>query len=547
MDHRVEKEVLHRMNQLHRMLRLAYYAIVGLYCLWVLSLPVLPTQDGPLHLYYVNVLRHLLAQDNALYSGTYTIGRYIPPYSLYYYGLIGLGHFTSLENADKIMACLFFVVFAAGARKLLRVVMGTTSDLPSFLVLPILLNWPLMMGFLNYSLATGMACFALAAWCRGAAKPGWKPRALFLFLLLLLLLTHPVPWIFVEGFAFFDLGLRLLRGRVAGRTFWFADMATALAGAAGYFFLRSFHNVAAAAAPPDEETGSLARRVLNRIKQYVAEHGIAIFADGHRPATLVYRFLLAGLIAALIVLAVRALRLQWREQPDSMQTTWSLFAILFLLLMPFIPPSLNGSAFFANRLLLPLYLSLLLGAAPLLRTGRLAAMLAGVGTAFSLLVLALAVKEITPVAKDVASVANLPVLHTDQPGLLVAHLNPLLTNLSFNPYFWSGAAYTRQHNLLLYNTAWLELAIIPVKLTTAGKAKLDPAYYPEAPRYGNMAFANPEARRMALDRSAFLLGPVSAGTASDDLRNQTPNDLPEPDLQGWRCTRQPFWELCTKR
>ncbi len=35
-------------------------AIAAAYCGWIISLPIFPTQDGPIHLYYTRVLHALL-------------------------------------------------------------------------------------------------------------------------------------------------------------------------------------------------------------------------------------------------------------------------------------------------------------------------------------------------------------------------------------------------------------------------------------------------------------------------------------------------------
>ena len=113
-------------------------------------MPVFPSQDGPLHLYYVHVFHDLLHHVHGDYFRTYYIGRYLPAYSLYYYGLMALNSIVSLQNADKLIVCIFFLVFGLGVRKLMQVVS------------PAAVWAPLLMGFVNYALATGLACYALA-------------------------------------------------------------------------------------------------------------------------------------------------------------------------------------------------------------------------------------------------------------------------------------------------------------------------------------------------------------------------------------------------
>ena len=154
-------------------------ALVAGYCAWVLSMPVFPSQDGPLHLYCVEVFRQLLAHHPGPYAQTYFINRYVPPYSLYYYGLIALGKLVSLTMADKIIVCSYFVILPLGLRSLLRSVAGS-ADWTPLLFMPVLLSWPLMMGFVNFCIALGFACFALAAWTRNQTRSGVWPRIPFL-------------------------------------------------------------------------------------------------------------------------------------------------------------------------------------------------------------------------------------------------------------------------------------------------------------------------------------------------------------------------------
>ncbi|MGI4831634.1 MAG: hypothetical protein ACRYFU_26150, partial [Janthinobacterium lividum] len=101
---------------------LLYAAVVLLTCVWVLSLPVFPSQDEPLHLYYVHIFSQLLGHENTTYTATYTIRHLFPPYATYYYALIGLGHFVSLENADKLVVCGCIFLFAVAGWVLLRAV-----------------------------------------------------------------------------------------------------------------------------------------------------------------------------------------------------------------------------------------------------------------------------------------------------------------------------------------------------------------------------------------------------------------------------------------
>ena len=71
--------------------------------------------------------------------------------------------------ADKLLVCLIFITTAFGFRYLARC-LGPSGDLMSLFIIPLLLNWPLGMGFYNYCLAIGMALWALGFWYRAVQQ-----------------------------------------------------------------------------------------------------------------------------------------------------------------------------------------------------------------------------------------------------------------------------------------------------------------------------------------------------------------------------------------
>ncbi len=445
-----------------------YLAILAVHCAWVLSMPVFPSQDGPLHLYYVSVFRDLLQHAHGTYSTTYYIGRYLPAYSLYYYGLIALGSICTLQMADKLMVCIFFVVFGLGVRRLMQAVSGSAVWAP-LLILPMLLNWPLMMGFVNYALATGMACFALAIWCRNADSPTLLPRLRFLLLLGAVLLTHPVPWLLVIVFVFFDLAVRAVRLRRDGTSpvtltrAWRLDLMAALTASLGIFFLLSFRNLKGHAIHTVPSEGRFFHALMVRLADYRHLYGVVLFIDGSTSSHL-HRLLFLPAVLVLIALAVWGLIRAWATHDSSPRLTWALFALGLLLVFPLIPANLNGSYFFAMRLMFFIYTCLAIAASGMLQSRRFVLPVAAAFAALSLFTLALAHRHITPVAHEVAALQSAPTVPMDRPGLLMWPQDNTTGPLAFNPLLWAGAGYMRQHGAVVYNTAWLELAIIPIKV-----------------------------------------------------------------------------------
>jgi hypothetical protein len=528
-------------------------AIVILYCVWVLSMPVFPSQDGPLHLYCVEVFRQLLAHHPGVYSQTYFINHYLPPYSLYYYALLVLGKVTTLEMADKLIVCGYFILLPFGLRSLMRATGGDTDWAP-LLMTPVFISWPLMMGFVNYCIAIVFACFALALWCRNQSRPGIWPRIQFLLWLLLILFTHPVPWMFVLGFCFLDLALRVMRSwKVQDRSVarqvlghLRLDLGAAVVGCLGYFYLIRFPSKTPPVdpwAPPDVP---YKHQILLNVFDYLRTRGLTVFTGTSGTAlvsrlgvTLVFT---AGLLfsARYALAAIRSKRWDW-------PSIWFVFALVFLIVLPFVPVNLNGSFYFAWRLLLLLYLSVAIAAsAGMAKNTRGAVVLALFAMGVSLINLGLAFRLISPTARAIASLRDAPVIESEKPGMLIRPAGATLPEgLSYNGELWAGANYFRQHNLVMFNTSWINLPIIPIKPRPERVDELDAQYRLETPMLGAGLFWNRQAAQQVLDRVGFVLAmrvntPVQESPFADVEGSSTPGSW----AAGWRCLARPEWKLC---
>ena len=73
---------------------LAFAALITALCMWILSLPLFPSQDGAAHVYYATVSRDLLLGPSA-FAHDFRIARPFPPYSLHAYLLMALLQGTS--------------------------------------------------------------------------------------------------------------------------------------------------------------------------------------------------------------------------------------------------------------------------------------------------------------------------------------------------------------------------------------------------------------------------------------------------------------------
>ncbi len=516
-----------------------YWLVVLLYCGWVLSMPVYPSQDGPLHLYYANVLRHLLSGSHNVYTATYTVGRHFPPYATYYYLLVGLSYLVPFEVADKLVVCLVFVLFGWAVRRLARVTGGDDIFAP-FLILPILFNWPVMEGLLSFSLGTVFGLFALEAWCRNACRPSAVARIAYLLLLVMVILSHAVAFLFVVGFTFAELLLRRLR-RDAPRLLG-ADVATALAGAAGIVYLLSFRNIAVAAEPQGPHHFSIAGALRLNAGYFAKQFGLSLFG-GTAPEVLVYRILLLVLTVVAVVLAARSLRTAWRSPAGYLASVWGVYSLVLFCVLPLVPNDINGGYFFAIRLMVSVLAALVVAASfsmPAWRGDGGRVLLAAACAAFSIFVLALSNRMLAPYARAVASLEDAPAVVSPLPGLLLDR-GAYGDGLQTNPFNWAPAAYMRQHGLLMYNTPWLETAIIPVKVRPDALPRVDCTYL-TSPVANFMPVLRLEPGRDALlGRVGFTMG-----MHTHIMPNATPFFDGRPQDHGWTCQSNAYWTLCQR-
>lgn len=525
---------------------LATVVLVAAYIIWLLSLPAFPTQDGPIHLYYTHVLRALFADSPTPYSDFYRVKHLLPPYSLYYYVLLGLSHSVSLLMADRIIVCAYVVSFVLGFRYLART-LGPAADMMTLLATLLVLNWPLGMGFVNFCLALSFAFWAIGLWLRFAGRTGLLARIGFVLLAVLVMFTHPVPLLAVLGVAGLELALRVIANRRAIRAtpYFLSDILTVIAAACTLGYVKLF----TASRPLQqttvgEEPGSFGLHIAHNLVNYASEKGVA-FLLGPGLALRTYRLILLVALTVPLFLAVRQRFLNWHRNEWTAADTMLMLAIAAIVLLPFIPHDLNGSHFFAQRLLLIVWLLPLFaasGSALSRRSSRIA--IFSFVVIAQAIILSLADAKMRPVADAVAAVDRSPRVIAGAPGavgLVLDDNRPMDAppGLSFNPFLWAGVDALRHDNTVLANTPWLELEIIPLGGTARFPGKeLGPVAleFPSILREG--LENNPVERQRLLSAVNFVLveqayRPPATGT--DPV-------LRHDDAAAWVCrTAQPAW------
>ncbi len=438
-----------------------FAAIVGLYCLWILSLPLFPTQDGPMHRYYVHVLGSLLAHRPGY--GMYTVRHPLPPYLTHYAALLALSRVMPYDWAEKLFTCGIVLAFAYGFR-FCATAIGRFGGAASLCLAPLLLPWALMMGFFNYTLGVALLLWAAGAWARAAAgKPAWW--AAYAAFTAVLTFTHPVPLLILICLGVVDILLSLLRApsprsRVLSRVGLRAG-ATAFASLALLFVLANAGK-GPPAAPPDigfhprfVSTAAL----LTGVSPY--------YTRSLSPLINLYRLGLYLLLGASLMLGARRFRAAWRARTLGLGDSFFAAAVVLALALPFAPDYVNNSGYFATRLVVLVWVGALAAASGYVPR-RPAAGRIVVPAALALAAVSLLTAEvyIRPVARDVSRVEQQE-LPEGRNGLLL--LGPSLdehtrrtTQLAPDDFTWAGVLPFVTHEDVALDSPWIDQSITPV-------------------------------------------------------------------------------------
>src|ERR1051325_6195043 len=84
--------------------RIAFLVLLAVACLWVLHLPLFPTQDGPVHVYYARV-SHAVLSGQGSFGNDFRVAHSLPPYAVHAYLLMFLMQSFSPELSEQLLAC----------------------------------------------------------------------------------------------------------------------------------------------------------------------------------------------------------------------------------------------------------------------------------------------------------------------------------------------------------------------------------------------------------------------------------------------------------
>ncbi len=515
------------------------------FSLWILSLPVFPTQDGPMHRYYIHVLDAVL-HGSRLY-GVYQVRHPFPPYATHYATVLALSHAVSYDAAEKIFAVLIILCFGYGLR-FCALGCGRAGGVVSLFAAPLLLHWALMMGFMNYSLALGLFLFAAGCWQRAVGgRPGWW--ALFAVLVSLLTVTHPVPLLILTALCVFDLLLRavLLRRHarpLSGREIGFA-------GGAIVFCLLAFQ--VPAAALQKHAAGSVFADMgihARTIGQCVLLAGVSpYYTVSHALLPNLHRLALYAIFGGSLFLGARAFREHWAAGQLRLSDSFLLSTVLLAPAIAILPDYVNGSGFFATRMVVLLWIGALVAASGLdtLRpAGEARLRWAALGCA--LVSLLAAQVYFRPEARELQAVERQP---------MPAHpIGLLLTGVGLDtwvhhhyqtapdPFAWGPAlAFVRADGVIL-DSPWIDQNIAPLQAVPGSPLLIDDI------RMTHLSKTDPgwnENASLPASRVAMLLAHSSVLLDSDTpemLAKGIGAQLQPKEAARYRCTREAWYLVC---
>lgn len=433
----------------------AFFVLVLVYCGWVFSLPLFPTQDGAVHLYYTKVLSLLLA-GNANFSQFFVIRHPLPPYAVHYYVLLALSKFVDLLVAEKILVCVIIAGLAYGFRYLARC-LGDGAGVLSFWAIPLALNWMLGMGFHSYCLSVSTAVGAMGLWLAATKRRKSYLWVAFLALIVLMLFTHPIPLFLVLAFIAAEILVRVFRQR--GR-----DLAglTVDAGVAAVSYLSLAYIALFVSGQRSMENLHEHYPRREMLHDFIRLKPLSVVANTF--GSQLYRLTLYALLGAATLVALRGIRKRWHKREPHVSDLLLAGSLALGFLMPLLPRSMNGSDFFSDRLMVFVWILALAAAAPrLCASGPARTILIAGGCIFSLGSLLLAEQWVRPTAQKLMVIETAPIAHEGQRGIFVdSPALPEATNLTFDPFNWAGARYFRRNNSIMLNSPWLDLPILPL-------------------------------------------------------------------------------------
>ena len=425
-----------------------------------------PTQDGPIQLYYTDVLADLL-RGGGTYSAYFRLNSHAPVYCFFNYAMLLLNQVFAPLTSERILVCLYVVAFSFGARFLIHSIDRRNDWLP-FFFLPFAFHSYLYLGIYNFTFGIATLLFAMGVWLRSAPRWTWRASLLWLALLAALCIMHQLTLAFLGLFIAGQAAAtwvgrwRAAEGGIGGRA-WAASrhvarsVAMAVPVGAAMLWVASFSSSAVSSPAVGVQFG-----VAVRLRGLLQMIPLSPFINP------LYRFcLLLFVLLPVPLIAIRAVRASWTDRPAAGAASFGLglTAAVGLALFVLAPWWFLGAGYFASRMSLIFVVCYLAALAPLRLPGTLRRAVLAIVVCLLPLLAVIRYRQTEAIVNRLAPVYDARPLLAGQWGAIVSGEEGDVPGLMFNPYYWAGAHYARQGRAVLLNAPWIygPLAIITTR------------------------------------------------------------------------------------
>jgi hypothetical protein len=438
----------------------AVIALLALTAVFVLAAaPVFPTQDGPVHLYYVDILRDLLRHAGP-YAAHFELKSFFTPYALEYFTLLALEAVFPPALSEKLLICGYIFAFGFGFRYLLASVAERNS--PWTLVgIPFCMNALVYKGFLNYSICVALLLFLSGFWIRHGRQLRARRITILLVLLIFMMFTHPVPVAIFLLFIGLHFSADLALATAAGPELWLpslrerrgplAMIAVMAVTSAVWVSMFMNHSQRASPAASNAAQHGWVYTVTSALKLW----GLSPF---NSPA---YR---GGLLILLAITGLAGLAGVWRHKgrPSSSVIAMSATSAICFALFCFAPFFVNGSGFFNSRFGMPWIVFFVAAIAALHPPPRWSFAAGVIALCVTIALLSSQCRNVSRIAREITPALSAPVAKSGSVGLIVGEKNSH-PDWAFDPFLWSGVHYFRRSKAILANMPWTNLPIIMIR------------------------------------------------------------------------------------
>lgn len=194
------------------------FAIIVVFNLSVIfNLSYFPSIDGPAHLYNARLLNEIVFQNNTFINQSITLNPYPVPNWFGHAIMALLLYLFDASVTDIIIISSYLILLPYSFRYLIQSIQPANSLL-ACLIIPLTINFLVIFGFINFSIALIFYFFTIGKWLKYQRNKFKQPFLVFSFWLILIYFSHLFIFLFtllsivsLEAFYYFRNNTALLR------------------------------------------------------------------------------------------------------------------------------------------------------------------------------------------------------------------------------------------------------------------------------------------------------------------------------------------------